>query len=119
MNSYAAPGDRRSFAAEAILRREGAGGEKRCDVLGESAGRACPAEGKGAVLIGAILSTEPTARRGVAEASSKRLPGNNKCDKRLREANLIIARPRITPELSRPAWGAGRSLEATKRVRLE
>ncbi len=103
MNSYAAPGNRRSLAAEAILRREEAGGEKRSVGLGEPAARACPAEGKGAVLIATILSKQLTARRGVAEASGKRLPGNNNCEKRLREANLIIARPRITPELSRPA----------------
>jgi hypothetical protein len=69
MNSYAAPGNRRSLAAEAILRREEAGGENQCDGLGETAARACQAEGKGAVLIGAILPTRPTARRGVAEAS--------------------------------------------------
>jgi hypothetical protein len=119
MNSYAAPGTRRSLAAEAILRREEAGGKKRCIGPGQGAARACPAEGKGAVLIGAILPTRPAARRGVAEASGKRLLGNNKCDKRLREANLIIARPRITPELSRPAREVRRSLEATKRVRLE
>jgi hypothetical protein len=101
MNSYAAPDNRRSLAAEAILRREGVGGEKRCVVLGEPAARACPAEGKGAVLIAAILSTELTARRVAPEASGKRQPGNNNCDKRLQEATLIIARPRITPELSR------------------
>ncbi len=119
MNSYAALGNRRSLAAEAILRREEAGGEKQYEALGEPAARACLAEGKGAVLIAAILSTELTARRVAAEASGKRQPGNNNCDKRLQEANLIIARPRITPELSRPARGARRSLEATKRVRLE
>ncbi len=79
MNSYAAPGNRRSVAAEAILRREGAGGEKQQVVLGERAGRACPSEGKGAVLIEAIRSIKPTARRFVAEASGKRLLGNNNC----------------------------------------
>jgi hypothetical protein len=103
MNSYAGPGNRRILAAEAILRRDDPGGKNQCNWLGERAARACPAEGKGAVLIGATLCTERTARRVVAEASCNRLPGNNKCDKRLREANLIIARPRITPELSRPA----------------
>ena len=103
MNCYAAPGNRRSLAAEAILRREGSGGEKRCDGLEERAGRACPAAGKGAVLIGATCCMERTARRVVDEADGKRQPGNNNCDKRLQEANLIIARPRITPELSRLA----------------
>jgi hypothetical protein len=66
-----------------------------------------------------LLCTEPTARRVAAEASGKRQPGNNNCDKRLREANLIIARPRITPELSRPAREPAWKIEATKRVRLE
>ena len=103
MNSYAAPGTRRSLAAEAILRREEAGGEKRCVWLGERAGRACPAEGKGAVPIGETCRMERSARRVVADASGKRQPGDTNCDKRLEEASLIIARPRITPELSRPA----------------
>jgi hypothetical protein len=80
MNSYAAPGNRRSLAAEAILKREGSGGKKRLVRLGERAARACPSEGKGDVLIEATLCTERTARRGVAEASGKRLPGNNNCD---------------------------------------
>jgi hypothetical protein len=62
MNCYAAPGNRRSLAAEAILRREEAGGEKRCALLGQGAARACLAEGKGAVLIGASLCAE--RRRG-------------------------------------------------------
>ena len=119
MNSYAAPGIRRSLAAEAILRRERRGGENQFDGLGERAARACPAEGNGAVLIRATHCTERTARRVLAEAGGKRQPGNDNCDKRLQEANLIIARPRITPELSRPAREARRSLEATKRVRLE
>jgi hypothetical protein len=80
MNSYAAPGNRRSLAAEAILRREASGGEKRCECLGEPAARAGLAEGKGAVVIAAIRPMELTARRSVAEASGKRLPGNNNCD---------------------------------------
>jgi hypothetical protein len=91
MNSYAAPGNRRSLAAEAILRREQAGGENQRVGLGERAARACPAEGQGAALIEATLCTKRSARRGLAEASGKRQPGNNNCDKRLREANLIIA----------------------------
>ncbi len=119
MNSYAAPGTRRSLAAEAILRRERPGGKNQCIWLGELAARACPAEGKGAVLVEATCCTERTARRVVAEASGKRLPGNSKCNKRLQEATLIITRPRITPELSRPAREAGQSLVTTKRVRLE
>ncbi len=103
MNSYAAPRNRRSLAAEAILRREGAGGENPFARLGERAARACLAEGRGAVLIGAASYTERPARLDVAEASGNDCQPTTTANCSCSKTTKAFIRPRITPELSRPA----------------
>jgi hypothetical protein len=119
MNSYAAPGTRRSHAPEAILRREEAGGKNQFVGLGEGAARARPAEGKGAVLIRAASYTKRPARRDVAEASGNDCQATTTANCCCAKPTRAFARTRITPELSRPARKPAWKIEATKRVRLE